>query len=437
MISLTGVSVVYTGRHEVPVHALDGISLEVGRGEWLGLVGGNGSGKSTLLKVLAGVVPSSTGTLDWSDGRPPRAAMLLQDPDNQFVTTSVRHELELSTPQDAGDEERAARPREAIDRFGLGHLLDRNPHRLSGGEKQRLALGTVWLQAPELVLLDEPTSFLDAEHTAACREFVAGMHADGATVVWATHDPADVSTAQRVLALDGGVVADSVSVQTPRFKKLELALPSGSAVLSLTSVGFEYGDAPLLDAVDLRAERGECLGITGTNASGKTTLLLLSGGALTPKRGSVWRDDSRAFYLPQSPEQLFFAETVAEELAFGLHRAGVRGEEARERSASALDAVGLEPRRFLERFPFHLSLGEMRRVALAIAGSLSPGLLLLDEPTAGLDADGVDTLTRFIADGCARGAAVVIASHDHPFLDAVCHRVVQISGARLSAPGDS
>jgi len=430
MIALSGVSVVYTGRHEVPVHALDAVSLGVERGEWLGLVGGNGSGKSTLLKVLAGLVPCTTGALEWQDGRPPRAAMLLQDPDNQFVTTSVRHELELSTPRGAAEAEKAERTREAVERFDLAHLLDRNPHRLSGGEKQRLALATVWLQAPELVLLDEPTSFLDAEHTAACREFVAGMHAGGATVVWATHDPADVAGAQRVLALDAGAVVDVPSVETPTFTKLDLSLPSGSAVLSLTSVGFEYGDSPLLDGVDLRAERGECLGLTGANASGKTTLLLLSGGALAAKRGSVWRDDSRAFYLPQSPEQLFFAETVAEELAFGLRRAGVQGEEVRERSAQALDAVGLEPRRFLERFPFHLSLGEMRRVALAIAGSLSPGLLLLDEPTAGLDADGVTTLTCFISDHCTRGAAVVIASHDLPFLDAVCHRVLHLSGTR-------
>jgi len=436
MITLSDVSVVYTGRHEVPVHALNAISVGVDRGEWLGLVGGNGSGKSTLLKVLAGVVPSATGTLTWHDGRPPRAAMLLQDPDNQFVTTSVRHELELSTPLDADDSAKAERTHEAVDRFGLGGLLDRNPHRLSGGEKQRLALATVWMQAPELVLLDEPTSFLDAEHTRACRDFVGEMHAAGATVVWATHDPADVAGAQRVLALDAGTIVDAPCVETPAFEKLELAPPVGAAVLALTSVGFEYGDSVLLDGVDLRAERGECLGVTGANASGKTTLLLLSGGALRAKRGSVWRDDSRSFYLPQSPEQLFFAETVAEELAFGLRRAGAKDEEIKERSAQALSAVGLEPRRFLQRFPFHLSLGEMRRVALAIAGSLAPGLLLLDEPTAGLDADGVSTLIRFVSDHCARGAAVVIASHHHAFLDAVCHRVLHLSGTRLSFPKD-
>lgn len=431
MITLTDVSVDYRGRNEQPVRALDAVSLRVERGEWLGLVGGNGSGKSTLLGVLAGMVPATGGGLSWDAGEAPRCAMLLQDPDNQFVATTVRHELELSVPLEADAAAAHARTTGAIERFGLAALLERNPHRLSGGEKQQLALATVWLQAPELVLLDEPTAFLDDAHTAACHEFVASMHAEGATVVWATHDPADVDDAGRVLALDAGAVVPAPAVASPVYESRELAIPSGTAVLSVTSAGFDYGGGPVLEGVDLRAERGECVGIVGANASGKTTLLLLAGGALPAKRGSVWRDTGRPFYMPQSPEQLFFAETVSEELAFGLGRAGLGEPEAGARSAAALESVGLAPGEFLPRFPFHLSLGEMRRVALAIAGSLAPGLLLLDEPTAGLDADGVSTLTRFVADQTARGAALVIASHDHRFVRSVCHRVLELSGGRL------
>ncbi len=127
---------------------LKNISFSIGAGEWVALTGSNGSGKSTLLKTLAGLYPPREGTIRFDggpDGDPPRMALLLQEPDNQFVASSVANELELSPPPGLDAVERALRIDEAVGRFGLERFLDRNPHRLSGGEKQRLALATVWL----------------------------------------------------------------------------------------------------------------------------------------------------------------------------------------------------------------------------------------------------------------------------------------------------
>ena len=171
-VTLTNVTV------ELPTHSpdsrkiIDDVSLSIASGEWLALTGANGSGKTTLLHTLAGLHVPSAGTVGWDRPARQHTALLLQEPDNQFVTTSVRHELALSIQhgeRDGSEGAPGARSVEAaVDRFGLSAFLDRNPHRLSGGEKQRLALATVWLQNPRLLLLDEPTAYLDAASAALC-----------------------------------------------------------------------------------------------------------------------------------------------------------------------------------------------------------------------------------------------------------------------------
>jgi energy-coupling factor transporter ATP-binding protein EcfA2 len=198
-------------------------------------------------------------------------------------------------------------------------------------------------------------------------------------------------------------------------------------------VAFDYDGRAVFDGLDLSVGRGECLGVTGANGTGKSTLLLLAGGALAPGGGRVWREPSPpgrgggVFFMPQSPERMFFAESVLEELSFGLRRLGITGDEAERRAESAIDAVGLDPARVLARQPFDLSYGEMRRVAFAVAGVLEPSLLLLDEPTACLDPDGVTLFYRLLARYRRAGTTVIIASHD-PRAIAACDRVVSLDG---------
>ncbi|MDH3199051.1 MAG: energy-coupling factor ABC transporter ATP-binding protein [Candidatus Krumholzibacteria bacterium] len=224
------------------------------------------------------------------------------------------------------------------------------------------------------------------------------------------------------------VLAGAVEV-TARVADEVPAVAYGEEVVGLDGVGFAYGAREVLRGVDLVLRAGEVVGLAGANAAGKTTLLLVAAGALAPSAGRVRRPrragkETHAFYMPQSPERLFFAESVREEIAFGLERRGVARAEAARRAADALRAVGLEPGQFAERFPFHLSLGEMRRVAFAVAGALAPDLLLLDEPTSCLDRAGVDALRARVAEARALGAAVVVASHDVAFLCETCDRVL-------------
>jgi energy-coupling factor transport system ATP-binding protein len=482
MIRLRDVSVVHAGRQGPVVRALDGVALDLERGERVALLGANGSGKSTLLTLLAGALAPTSGTVAYPGGERPRAALLLQEPENQLVAATVRDELALSTPEASDASAARARVNEAIARFDLAHLLDRHPHALSGGEQQRVALATVWLAAPKLLLLDEPAAHLDAEHAARCVAFVVEMARDGTAVVWATPGGADLAHAPRTVGLcegrrvfDGATEsvyawaeAGGFAFDPPPLRALARVLSDrlgmgdlvaragagvdaladalagtveatrgeeagatagGEAVVDLDGVGFAYGAREVLHGVDLVLSAGEVVGLAGANAAGKTTLLLLAAGALAPSAGRVRRPrragkEARAFYMPQSPERLFFAESVREEIAFGLERRGVARAEAARRAADTLRAVGLEPAQFAERFPFHLSLGEMRRVAFAIAGALAPDLLLLDEPTSCLDREGVDALRARVAEARAHGAAVAVASHDVAFLCETCDRVL-------------
>jgi len=137
------------------------------------------------------------------------------------------------------------------------------------------------------------------------------------------------------------------------------------------------------------------------------------------------------FYLFQSPERLFFAESVLEEVAFGLTSLGVPRREIDERAAEALMRVGLDPGLFLDRSPFSLSLGEMRRLAFAITFALSPKLLFLDEPVSCLDRAGRGVLADLVDALRSRGGTVVVASHDVPYLRAATDRVLTIENGVL------
>jgi len=435
--------------HNATVHygarrALDSVSLRVDAGDWIAVSGDNGSGKTTLLSVLAGVIAPTEGRVERAPGT--RVALLLQEPDNQFVASSVRHELALSMPHALDDSVRRARTEDAVRRFALAGLLDRNPHALSGGEKQRLALATVWLESPTVLLLDEPLAYLDAETRDRVVAFVEELNRNGTAIVWTTPGDEVPHARARVSLLDGRAQGDTarapVTARAVARRRPEVPPRDTATLVAATDAAMGYRDLPVLTGVTLAIARGECVGVVGRNGAGKSTLLLCLGGALDPSGGTVVRDKTvRVAYLPQNPERLFFSETVEEEVMFGLERQGLGREEARARAHAALNDVGLDSNALADCSPFHLSAGEMRRVALAVAVALAPDLLLLDEPASGMDRAGLSVLERVIERACASGSAVVLASHDEGLL-AACNRVLTVADGRVMAvpaaflPGD-
>lgn len=453
MICLEGLSLTI-GRS----HILRDIDLAVRDGEWVALTGRNGSGKSMLLKIMAGLLEPTSGQVTVDGAHPLASAadggssnsdsagnlpvgIAFQNPDSQFVTTSVAREIMFGMENlGLGMEEMESRSREAVERFTLGPFLDRNPHLLSGGEKQRLLLAAIWAMRPRHILLDEPFSFLDAESRRGVLETVRRTFRDeGRAVIWATLDPDEIALADRVIGIDDGSIVYDGTSEVAKGGLPHGILAAGIPARTRGSVPgegsiFAFHGALLspgggdftLRVEELSLREGETLGITGPSGSGKTTLLLGCAGLLPPREGSLTlfgrrirsRRDFPAgsvAFLFQSPEEGFFAPTVREEVALANRRFG-GGRSDEETAREALERVGFDPDRFMERSPFHLSQGEKRLVALASQLALTARLFLLDEPTLFLDGSARLRLAESLDRLAESGASLVIASHDTRFV---------------------
>lgn len=437
LLSLRGWSLArQTADGAVPL--LADIDLELLPGRWLAVLGGNGAGKSSLLRFLA------------ADESPvaDRAAILFQDPDDQIIATGVDRELTLGHP----DRDPAALRRE----FGLGPRGELNPRLLSAGQKQRLALAVALGPEPEILLADEPTSLQDGEQAAWVLDRLdRWRHETGGGLVTATCDRREALRADELLLLEGGrQVLSGPRAQVwddPRVQAVlgpddgaapqeePAATPAtGAPLLALADVGCDFAQGGGLDGIDLALYPGQRLGLVGPNGCGKSTLLAVAAGARRPDRGTatlagrrLYRrgatdlDHGHALLAPQFPEYLFTRSTVAAEIALDPVLAGVRPD-------AFLAALGL-PADITARNPHDLSSGQRRRLALGLVLRSGRPVLLLDEPTAALDAAGRAQVLELLND-LPPSAGVVIASHDRRFLARAGCRVSTVTPEGLVGP---
>jgi energy-coupling factor transport system ATP-binding protein len=423
--------------------ALEDVSLAIEPGELVVLLGPSGSGKSTLLRALAGLVPHFHGGrfsgsvevagMDTRVRRPAelagRVATLFQDPEDQVVMTRVENEVAF------GLENLGVRPAmiparvgEALASVGAAHLAGRAVAELSGGELQRVCLASTLALEPLLLLLDEPTSQLDPE---AARALLDLARRSGIAVVCSEQRPAlPLERADRVVFLDGGhVLLDAPREHALDWLESERPAWTGPCnrllqgpdvgcglVCRVTDVSFAYPNGQVaLEHRSLELRRGEVVALVGPNGSGKTTLAKLAAGLLEPQEGSVVRH-GRAGYLSQDPGRYLVAERADEEVALA-----VGGD--LERARRALGAVGLAGA--ADRHPRDLSSGERERLALAAVAVIEPDLLVLDEPTRGVDPERKTELAGRLRRE-APGRATLVVTHDLVFAAAVADRVVSL-----------
>ena len=481
MIDLAELSVRYGAE---PV--LHRVSAHLPEGEMCLVIGPTGSGKSTLLGAIAARVPHLTGGTvsgrvqvggrDTRQARPRDLADLVgvvaQDPRSSFVTEAVEDELAFTMEQ-LGVPEPLMRRRveDVLDLLDLAGLRRRQLSTLSGGEAQRVAIGAVLTAQPRVLVLDEPTSALDPGAAEDVLAVLARLTHDAAlTVVLAEHRLERVAGfADRVLALEPGPEGASARIGSPeeilavssvappvvelgrlagwdpvpvtvrdaRRRAGELrtqvssavvgAAPApGDEVLRAEKVQVRYGTTAALTGVDLRLHAATVTAVMGRNGAGKSTLLWTLAGAQRPETGRVHGAHQSAL-VPQSPEDLLYRLTVDGETTAADETAGLGA------TRSVLDQI--TPGVPGAANPRDLSEGQRLALAVAIQLASGPRVLLLDEPTRGLDYAAKEQLAAQLDRLRCTGHAVLVASHDVEFVATVADRVLQLADGQVVADG--
>lgn len=407
------------------------------------VAGPSGGGKSTLLRVLNGLVPHFHGgriagraqVLGFNVIETPTrdlarsVGFVFQDPELQTVYSTVDREVAFGL-ENVGvpTHVMAGRVEEALHAAGIPHLAGRTVRSLSGGERQRLALASALAMRPRLIVLDEPTSQLDPGGAARVLAAVMRVVEEGHAVIISEHRLDRLLTAATALVLVlGGRVesADPASWRPPSAPSHRpRTSASGSEMWSLEGVAAGFNGQPVLEDVTLNGRSGEVVVLKGPNGGGKTTLLRLIAGGLAPLAGKVQRRPGRIAYLPQNPTALLHRPTLRAEVRLTLDRSGED-----EPPEDILNALGLL--QVADRYPRDLSTGERQRAALAAVLPGTPALVLLDEPTRGMDMAARDALVRLVTRLRERGAAIVLATHDVDLTLALADRVVQVSSGSV------
>jgi energy-coupling factor transport system ATP-binding protein len=419
---------------------------------------------------------------------------VLQDPASSFVTDTVEEELAYGMEALAVDATAMRRRvEETLDLLGLADVRDRPLGTLSAGQQQRVAIGAVLASGPRILVLDEPTSALDP---VAAEEVLASLHRLvhdlGMTVVVAEHRLERViHHADRILLIEDGAVSalldpaeamvsssiyppviglgrllgwsplplsvrdarrrarglrTTLSERTPALPQTPLPNPDAErpAVCTVDRLVVERGGRPVLRGLDLTVREGDVVAVMGRNGAGKSTLLTTLVGQLTASAGRVRLGDARgldpsrakpaaivrrAGMVPQDPTSILYADSVADECAAADRDFGLRSGSTRE--VLARIAPGIED----DRHPRELSEGERLSLALALILASEPRLVLLDEPTRGLDYQAKRRLVGLLRGLAASGHAIVLATHDVELAAEVATRVVVLAQGEVVADG--
>lgn len=479
--------------------ALDNVSFSVREGEFFLLCGVSGGGKSTLLRHLKSVLTpygTRSGRV-LLDGKPletwdartqaQRIGFVLQQPDDQLVTDKVWHELAFGL-ESLGTDAQTMRLRvgEMASFFGIQTWFDRSVDTLSGGQKQLLNLASVMAMHPDVLVLDEPTGQLDPIAAAEFLHTVQRLNRElGVTVILSEHrledalpmaDRAAVLEQGRLTALGtpdevarallergspffaamptpvrvwGGVGAPGKCPLDIRAGRalLETLRPSplpatdtpadsdGAPLLQLRECWFRYDrdGADVLKGLSLTVRAGELLAIVGGNGAGKSTALAVLAGQRRPYRGKVLQKAKRIAALCQEPRAMFVKDTVRADLEDALRTLSLPAAERQPRMDAAVAAMALSP--LLERHPFDLSGGEQQRAAIAKLLLAQPDVLLLDEPTKGMDAAFRASFGALLRALCEQGTAVVLVSHDIEFCAAYADRAALLFDGQILSEG--
>jgi energy-coupling factor transport system ATP-binding protein len=432
MLKLTNLHFTYNHSDE-PV--LKNLNLELLEGEFVLLQGSTGSGKSTLLKTINGLAPHFTGGrmsgsiqiggIETSRQQPHDLAesvgFVNQQPESAFATDTVEEELafgleHLGWPVNAI----AERIAELSVLFGFQGLMTRPLVELSGGQQQSVAIASAMAARQKLLLLDEPTSALDSEAAASIARTLKQLaEVEGITILVAEHRLERLLPfADRSIYLDEyGTLSDSaptsIQGQEPLLRN---RLAGENIALECLNITETRGTHFRLESTDIHLREGEIVGIQGENGAGKSTLLSAVFERATRQRVNI-------AMVPQNASDLLFLSTVSDELA--------DSELSPERPTAAQWLERLLGRIDPRKHPRDLSSGQQLALVLGIQLARDAKILILDEPTRGLDTKSKNKLRQSLAELRNLGHTILIATHDDVFLTGLADRVIRMKSGRI------
>ena len=451
------------------------------KGKIHAISGPSGCGKSSILYLLDGLVPHMyEGELDGKlllkgeevTDLPPRdrcdrISFVMQNPESQFCTFTVEEELAF------GMENLGVRPelmgekiQKALAFVGMSGFEKTDLNNLSGGQKQKIAIASLLVTEPEILLLDEPTANLDPESRRQIFDLILRLsREEGITIILVEHNIAEIiDQVDHVLALDGSghVTASGTREEVmregwkvlaeDRIERRAVDLSTEEEILRIEGCKFAYPipgkrkkdketGKQILKGLDLSVRRQEFLAIVGENGVGKTTLMRLIFRINTQEAGTIhlfgrpiesYRKKELYHLIGlvfQNPENQFIKNTVYEELMFSLKRVRISDEEKERRVQEMLEKFHLDQEK--EKSPFVLSQGQKRRLSVADMLLTNQKILFLDEPTYGQDFENRQELMKDMQKLVEEGITIVMITHDLSLVRQYATRVVELEDGRV------
>ncbi len=515
MIQVQNLSFAYPGN----ISVLQDINLDIPTGTCVAVIGANGSGKTTLARCFNGLHLPRDGRVLVDDlcTRDPsalfeirkRIGMVFQNPDDQLVSTTVEAEIAFGLENLSVPTSRMQRRIDEILKvFHLEAYRRHPPHRLSGGEKQRVAIAAAVALQPRYLVLDEPTALLDPQARIEIGALLRRLRDQfGITTIHITQTPSEAAAAERIIVLHQGrllydaqpekvyrhagalqelgldlpfacdlasrfstrtkyplgmhLTIDSLAsalvpglAAAPTTWKKPAALQKGSIKLATEALTHIYDlglptERTAISAIYAEISSGSIVALVGRSGAGKTTLAQHFNALLKPHGGRVlldgrdiWHKDcdstgirQRVGLVFQFPELQLFEETVALDVAFGPRNLGFSAAQIEASVNRSLQEVDLPREHFGQRSPITLSGGEKRRVALAGILAMAPEILVLDEPTAGLDGRTARKMSEVFLRLRQQGKTLVLITHNIDLVAELSTHIIVLEEGKIRHEG--
>lgn len=457
MYKLAPFSYTYSGRLKPKKIFLES-TIELNNTDTVAIVGPSGGGKSTLLKILKGIIPEySSGKLEGEvlfNGKPlsgphfqdnlQKILYLFQNPFSQLIYPGTEEEFLFSMENFNFSKEEMEIEKEKFEKLlGLSKIWGKKTSELSNGECQKLVLASLLAIGPEVLLLDEPTAFLDPAARAEFYQYLEVLKKDRLLIIVDHHIDEIKPLINKVLYVsqEGRISIGDFGRHEVSAREISLPLKGipHQCELKVSALGFSYDKKrELLNNINLHLKSGEVVAVKGKNGEGKSTLFKLLAGIIKPRTGKVELIvENKTFaqnkvfphvgFVFQNPEAHFFFDTIEEELhqSFKHLPAEQKGlkDDLLARFFHDID---------LKKSPFLLSEGEKRRLSILMTVFLNKELILYDEPTFGQDQKSIEEIIVLVRELKKLGLIQVFISHDEYFIKRVADRVMVLDSGSLN-----